>query len=75
MTGVTRLVAQALPLVPAESLEAGNLLARHGRALGIEEGNYEGAHEALEGALAIARREHDVSLEMWTLANAAQVEM
>ena len=75
LTGVTRLVAQALSLVPPASLAAGNLLARYGRALGIEEGNFEGANEALEGALAIARRENDVSLEMWTLANAAQVEM
>lgn len=71
LTGVTGLVAQALPLVPQASLEAGNLLTRHGRAFGIEEGNYEGTH----GALAIARHENDVSLEMWTLANAAQVEM
>ena len=43
--------------------------------MGIEEGNYEDARAALDGALSIARRENYVSLEMWTLVNTAQVEM
>ena len=43
--------------------------------MGIEEGDYDGAREAFARALAIARREGDVALEMQTLADAANVDM
>ena len=33
LTGVTRIVSQALSLVPPSSLEAGNLLTRYGEGL------------------------------------------
>ncbi|MFQ6029009.1 MAG: tetratricopeptide repeat protein, partial [Dehalococcoidia bacterium] len=74
-TGLAQLIGDALKLVPPESLEAGHLLSRYGRVLGIEEGNYEGAEEALGRALTIAQQEGDAALEMWTLANSAQVAL
>ena len=70
---VTRLTAQALKLVPADSLEAGRLFCRYGLLLNLEAADYRGAQEALAQALAIARREGDVDLEMKALANAADV--
>ena len=39
--------------------------------LNVEEGDYEGAHRAFNRAMAIAQREEDSAVEMWTLANAA----
>ena len=72
--GVTRLIARALELVPAESNQAGRLLSRYGYLLGLEEGDYVGAQDAFAGALSIAERENDTILEMGTLANAAQVD-
>jgi len=68
--GVAELMARALSLVPADSRELGRLLSRYGGTLGAE-GDYEGAQEALGRALAIARREEDVPLEVQTLAYAA----
>ena len=72
--GVAQLIVRALELVPPESHQAGRLLARYGYLLGIEEGDYVGAQEAVAGALSIAEREHDTILEMETLANAARVD-
>ena len=72
-TGLARLIADALALVNPDSLEAGRLLSRYGRVLGIEEGDYDGAQQALNRALVIAKDEGDAFLEMWTLANAVQV--
>ena len=68
--GVAQLIARALELVSPESHQAGRLLARYGYLLGIEEGDYVGAQEAVAGALSIAEREHDTILEMETLAKA-----
>ena len=41
--------------------------------MGIEENDYVGAQEAIAGALSIAEREHDTTLEMGTLAYAARI--
>ena len=71
--GVAQLMARALTLVPADSHEAGRLLSRYGGVLGNAEGDYEGAQLALGRAIAIARREGDVALEVRTLAQAAGV--
>ena len=72
--GVAQLIVRALELVVPGSHQAGRLLARYGFLLGIEEGDYVGAQEAVAGALSIAEREHDTILEMKTLANAARVD-
>ena len=71
--GIARLIASALALVPADSHEAGRLLSRYGLILGAAEGDREGAEEALERAIAIARREGDPHLEAQTLYYAAVV--
>ncbi|MCH8195871.1 MAG: transketolase, partial [Chloroflexi bacterium] len=67
-SGLEGLIDRALELIPPDSIEAGHLLARQGEVLGQEEGDYVGAQEFFERALAIARRERDVALEMETLA-------
>jgi ATP/maltotriose-dependent transcriptional regulator MalT len=69
-----RLIDRALALVPPDSHAAGRLLSRRIRILGIDEGNYPAAQEATERVLAIARREQDEALELWTLAVSASVE-
>ena len=71
--GITRLIARALALVPADSHEAGRLLSRYGLILGAAEGDREGAEPALERAIAIARSEGDPHLEAQTLYYAAVV--
>ena len=71
----SQLIPRALALVSPDSHAAGRLLSRYVRLLGIEEGNYDGARDAFDRALAIAQREQDVRLEMETLANAAQVDV
>ena len=71
--GLAQLINRALSLVPADSHEAGRLLSRYGGVLGVAEVDYEGALHALEQALAIARRESDVLLEVQTLTYAAAV--
>ena len=73
-TGAAELIARAFLLVAADSHQAGSLLSRHGYVLGMEEGNQEAAKEALDRALAIARREQDPALELRTLAEAARVD-
>ncbi len=67
--GVAQLIVRALELVSPESRQAGRLLARYGNLLGIEDGDYVGAQEAMAGALSIAERELDTILVMKTLAN------
>ncbi|MCI0786968.1 MAG: AAA family ATPase, partial [Chloroflexi bacterium] len=62
--GVAQLIARALTLVPADSHEAGRLLSRYGEVLGVAECDYEGAEKALERAIAIARREGNLPLEV-----------
>ena len=67
------LVVRALELVPSDSLESGHLLSHYGYQLGQARGDDQGAQEAFEQALAIAQREGDQVLEMWTLARAGNV--
>ena len=73
--GVAQLIARALTLVPADSREAGRLLSRYGLVLGVAEGDYDGAEQALERAIAIARREGDLHLESQTLTYTASVSL
>jgi len=73
--GLTQLVARALAMIPADSHEAGGLLSRYGRVIGIEEADHEGAREIAGRALAIAQREGDLRLEMRTLAESAYVDI
>ena len=68
------LVARALRLMPLDSPEAGRLLSRYVLVLGLEEGDYLGAMEAYDGALAIAHRTGDAALEMRTLAHSSVVD-
>ena len=73
-TGNANLIASALALVSPESPEAGRLLSRYGRVMGTEEGDYCTAEQAFDQALAIAQREGNTTLEMQTLADAANVD-
>jgi DNA-binding CsgD family transcriptional regulator len=74
-TGTTHLVARALTLIPVESRQAGYLLACYGQALGVEEGDYARATEALERAVTIARYEKDLTLELSALNCGALVDL
>ena len=74
-TGIGRLIAGALTLVPASSLQARRLLAQHVRVLAMEEGDYPASQEAAVSALAIARQQHDTALEMQTLAYVAETAL
>tara|TARA_B000000460_G_scaffold103764_1_gene72656 strand:- start:219 stop:4145 length:3927 start_codon:yes stop_codon:yes gene_type:complete len=65
------LISEALELVPPDSYEAGKLFARAVMPLRNE---YEQAQHAIEQAIAIARREDDVELEMKTLVSAACID-
>ena len=71
--GAAEMLARALTLVPEDSHEAGRLLSRYGGVLGSAVADYEGAQQALEQAITIARREEDVALEVQTLNYAATV--
>jgi len=71
--GVAEMMTRALTLVPAESHEAGRLLSRYGAVLGCGESDYEDAQRVLGRAIAIARRDGDVHLEVQTLSYAALV--
>jgi tetratricopeptide (TPR) repeat protein len=73
-SGVAGFIPRALKLVPPDSLAAGRLLCSYGAELGRVEGDYEKAHGAFAQALAIARREGDLALEVRTLAAAADVD-
>ena len=64
--GRKELIARSLTLVPADSHEAGRLLSLYGRILGSG-AEYEGAQQALDSAISIARREKDMPLEVETL--------
>ena len=64
--GRKELIARSLTLVPADSHEAGRLLSLYGGILGSG-AEYEGAQQALDSAISIARREKDVPLEVETL--------
>ncbi|MCH8282795.1 MAG: AAA family ATPase, partial [Chloroflexi bacterium] len=71
---VAQFETRALALVPPDSPAAGPLLSRHAMRLGWIEADYDGAQEAFEQALAIARRENDIALESRILSDAAQVD-
>ena len=73
-TGIAKLIARALSLVPADSHRAGRLLSRYGQVMGRQEGDYEAAREAFERAVAIAQHHGNLSLEFATLANAAYMD-
>jgi tetratricopeptide (TPR) repeat protein len=73
-TGVPELLSRALGVVPPDSLDAGRILANAARFAGTNEGNYEGAREAFERAVAIARRHGDAALERRALALGARVD-
>jgi DNA-binding CsgD family transcriptional regulator/tetratricopeptide (TPR) repeat protein len=67
-------IERALTLVPPDSVIAGCLLPTYAMELGRFKNDYAKAQEAFERALAIARRESDVNLEMRTLAAWADVD-
>jgi len=69
--GTAQIIARALTMVLDDSHEAGRLLSRYGGILASTD--YEGAQQALGRAIAIARREGDVPLEVQTLTYAADV--
>jgi ATP/maltotriose-dependent transcriptional regulator MalT len=71
---VTHMVTRALTLVPEDSLDAGYLLSRFGLLLNLETGDYPRAQESMARALVTAQHEGDVSLEIQTLSNAADVD-
>ena len=73
--GHAKLLNSALALVEVNSHDAGRLLCRYGRALAIEEGDYDGAKKALADAMSIARREDDGVLELQVLSEDANVDM
>ncbi|MCH7621130.1 MAG: AAA family ATPase [Chloroflexi bacterium] len=73
-SGRAQMIERALKLMPPNFREEGRLLSDYGVALGIHEGNYDGAQEALNRALEIARRAGDATLEMRTLCHAARVD-
>ena len=73
--GATQLLTHAIELVPSDSRSAGRFLSLQGRVLGVEEGDYDGAQRAFNRAMTIAQREEDSAAEMWTLANAAIVDL
>jgi tetratricopeptide (TPR) repeat protein len=72
--GESELITRALALVPANSHYVGRLLSTYGLSLYQETGDYDGAQEAFGRALEIARREQDLSLDIRTLAHAADVD-
>lgn len=57
--------------MPPDSHQAGRLLSNYASNLYQETGDYERAQDAANLALAIARREQDLALEMRTLVGAA----
>ena len=74
ITRTNELIARALSLIPPDSPQAGRLLTRYARALGSEEGDYDGAEKAFKRALEIAHRVNDTSLEMRALVESAIVD-
>ena len=53
---------------------AGSLKSRYGAYLQAEMGDYEGAKEAFDEALTIAKQHNDIALQMNTLVNAARTD-
>jgi DNA-binding SARP family transcriptional activator len=73
-THVPQLLSRALAMVPSDSLDAGHILANVGRFAGTNDGDYQGACDAFERSLAIARQHGDETLERRVLALAARVD-
>ena len=67
------LISRALQLVTPDSDEAGRLLSRYVLVTGMQ-GNYEGAVEAFDAAMAIAQKTGDSALEMRTLAYRSRID-
>ena len=74
-TGMVQITSRALALVPPGSPQGGRLFSRHGILLVTETGDFEGAQEAFDKALAIAHGVGDATLEMLTLTNYARAEL
>lgn len=68
------LVTRALQLAPPESVEAGRLWSKFVMVMGLEEGDYQGAKEAFDRALATAQRTGDLALEVRALAYSSTVD-
>jgi tetratricopeptide (TPR) repeat protein len=68
---LAQLLSRALTLVPSDSHAAGRLLSAYGRCISFR-GDYQATQQAFQRALAIARRERDMALEVRTLAFAAR---
>ena len=73
-TGVAGFIPRALELASPDSLVAGQLLCSYGADLGRVDGDHENAQAAFAQALAIARREGDLALEVRALAGSADVD-
>ena len=73
-SGRAQMLERAIELMPPDFQEEGRLLSDYGLALGIQEGDDNGAQIALNRALAIARQRGDTVLEMHTLCNFARVD-
>jgi DNA-binding SARP family transcriptional activator/tetratricopeptide (TPR) repeat protein len=73
-TLVLPVLSRALAMVPPDSLQAGYILASLGRFAGTNDGDYQGACDAFERSLAIARQHGDETLERRVLALAARVD-
>jgi DNA-binding CsgD family transcriptional regulator/tetratricopeptide (TPR) repeat protein len=75
LSGAGDLISRALPLVRPASPAAGRLLVRNGWDLGRRKGDYDGAQEAFNQALAIVLRYRDTDLEMDALAASAEIDV
>ena len=73
-SGRAQMIERAMELMPPGFQEEGRLLSDYGLALGIQEGDDNGAQIALNRALAIAGGRGDGVLEMHTLCNFARVD-
>ena len=74
VTRMAELMSRALKVVPPGSHQAGRLLSRYCRAVGLERNDYRGSQEAFTRAMSIAQRENDLDLELRTLAESATVD-
>ena len=73
-SGETQVGARALQLVPPDSHAAGRLLCNYGYIIYHETAEYQGATEAFDRAVVIARHEGNTALEAGALANASHVD-
>ena len=72
--GGVDLVARALRLIAPDSQDTGRLLSRFVLGKGLGQGDYKGATEAFDSALAIAQGNGDLALETRTLAHSSNVD-